>query len=113
MREPGGFDYFALPARPLPRGAREAVSFVVENLAGYLAAGRLLREEEAAAVVGLGGYASVPMARAAARRRVPLVLLEQNAVPGKATRWLARRASPICTTFQKTQAATTAAVRYA
>ena len=52
-----------------------------------------------AAVVGLGGYASVPMARAAARRRVPLVLLEQNAVPGKATRWLARRAALICTAF--------------
>ena len=98
-----GFDYFALPARPLPRGAREAVSFVVENLAGYLTAGRFLREEGAAAVVGLGGYASVPMAHAAARRRVPLVLLEQNAVPGRATRWLARRASLICTTFSETR----------
>jgi UDP-N-acetylglucosamine--N-acetylmuramyl-(pentapeptide) pyrophosphoryl-undecaprenol N-acetylglucosamine transferase len=87
----------------LPRGAREAVSFVVENLAGYLAAGRFLREEGAAAVVGLGGYASVPMAHAAARRRVPLVLLEQNAVPGKATRWLGRRASLICTTFSETR----------
>ena len=97
-----GFDYFALPARPLPHGAREAVSFVVENLAGYLAARRFLREESVAAVVGLGGYASVPMAHAAARRRVPLVLLEQNAVPGKATRWLARRASLVCTAFEET-----------
>ncbi len=61
-----GFDYFALPASPLPRGAREAVAFVVENLTGYLAAGRFLQEEQVAAVVGLGGYASVPMARAAA-----------------------------------------------
>ena len=60
-----GFEYLALPARPLPHGAREAVAFVVENLAGYLAAGRFLREEHVAAVVGLGGYASVPMARAA------------------------------------------------
>jgi UDP-N-acetylglucosamine--N-acetylmuramyl-(pentapeptide) pyrophosphoryl-undecaprenol N-acetylglucosamine transferase len=50
----------------------------------------------------LGGYASVPMARAASRRRVPLVLLEQNAVPGKATRWLAPRAALICTAFDET-----------
>jgi UDP-N-acetylglucosamine--N-acetylmuramyl-(pentapeptide) pyrophosphoryl-undecaprenol N-acetylglucosamine transferase len=98
-----GFEYFALPARPLPSGAREAVSFVVENLAGYLAAGRFLGRERVAAVVGLGGYASVPMAHAAARRRVPLVLLEQNVVPGKATRWLARRASLVCTTFEETR----------
>jgi len=55
-----------------------------------------------AAVVGLGGYASVPMARAAARWHVPLVLLEQNAIPGKATRWLARRAALICTAFEQT-----------
>jgi UDP-N-acetylglucosamine--N-acetylmuramyl-(pentapeptide) pyrophosphoryl-undecaprenol N-acetylglucosamine transferase len=97
-----GFEYFALPARPLPRGAREAVAFLVENLASYLAAGRFLCEEHVAAVVGLGGYASVPMARAAARRRVPLVLLEQNAIAGRATRWLARRATLVCTAFQQT-----------
>ncbi len=94
-----GFEYFALPSRPLPHAAREAVSFVVENLAGYLAARRFLREEHVSAVVGLGGYVSVPMARAATRRDVPLVLLEQNAVPGRATRWLARRATLICTAF--------------
>jgi UDP-N-acetylglucosamine--N-acetylmuramyl-(pentapeptide) pyrophosphoryl-undecaprenol N-acetylglucosamine transferase len=97
-----GFDYVALPARPLPSRAREAVAFLVENLASYLAAGRFLRDEHVAAVVGLGGYASVPMARAATRWRVPLVLLEQNAIPGKATRWLARRAALICTAFEET-----------
>jgi UDP-N-acetylglucosamine--N-acetylmuramyl-(pentapeptide) pyrophosphoryl-undecaprenol N-acetylglucosamine transferase len=97
-----GFEYVVLPARPLPHHAREAVAFLVENLASYLAASRFLREEHVAAVVGLGGYASVPMARAAARWHVPLVLLEQNAIPGKATRWLARRAALICTAFEQT-----------
>ena len=99
-----GFEYFALPSRPLPHAAREAVSFVVENLAGYLAARRFLREEHVSAVVGLGGYVSVPMARAASRCDVPLVLLEQNAVPGRATRWLARRATLICTAFAEAAA---------
>ena len=96
-----GFDFFSLPSRPLPHGAREAVSFVVENLAGYMAASRFLREEHVAAVVGLGGYVSVPMGRAAIRRGVPLVLLEQNAVPGRATRWLARRATLVCAAFDE------------
>ena len=106
-----GFDYFAVAARPLPRSGREAVSFVVENLAGYLAAKRFLRETDVAAVIGLGGYASVPMAQAAARRRVPLVLLEQNAVPGRATRWSARRASLVCTSFKETMAGCRCSVR--
>jgi len=97
-----GFEYLTLPSRPLPSAAREAVAFVVENLAGYLAAGRFLRDERAAAVVGLGGYASAPMAKAAIQHRVPLVLLEQNAVPGRATRWLARNATLVCAAFEET-----------
>lgn len=98
-----GFEYLPLSSRPLPRTASEALSFVVENMAGYIAAGRFLDEERVAGVVGLGGYASVPLGRAAARRRLPLVLLEQNAVLGKANRWLSRFASLLCTSFLETQ----------
>ena len=101
-----GFDYYPLPCRPLPRGAREAVSFVVENFAGYLAAKRFLKEEQVGAVVGLGGYASVPMGRAAVRRRIPLILLEQNVLPGRATRWLAPAAALLCTSFPQTRVRT-------
>jgi UDP-N-acetylglucosamine--N-acetylmuramyl-(pentapeptide) pyrophosphoryl-undecaprenol N-acetylglucosamine transferase len=97
------FDYYPLPCRPLPHGAREAVSFVVENLAGYLAAKRFLKEEQVGAVVGLGGYASVSMGRAAVRRRIPLVLLEQNVAPGRATRWLAPAATLLCASFPQTE----------
>jgi UDP-N-acetylglucosamine--N-acetylmuramyl-(pentapeptide) pyrophosphoryl-undecaprenol N-acetylglucosamine transferase len=98
-----GFEYLALPCRPLPRKAGEAVSFIVENLAGYFAARRYLKDERVDAVVGLGGYASVPMGRAAARTGTPLVLLEQNAVPGRATQWLAKKADLICTSFAETE----------
>ena len=98
-----GFDYVPLPSRPLPQRASEAIGFVVENVAGYFAASRLLDEEDVAGVVGLGGYASVPMGRAAARRRLPLILLEQNVTPGKANRWLSRYASLVCTSFEPSQ----------
>jgi UDP-N-acetylglucosamine--N-acetylmuramyl-(pentapeptide) pyrophosphoryl-undecaprenol N-acetylglucosamine transferase len=98
-----GFEYLALPCRPLPRKAGEAVSFIVENLAGYFAARRCLKDERVDAVVGLGGYASVPMGRAAARTGTPLVLLEQNVVPGRATQWLAKKADLICTSYPETE----------
>jgi UDP-N-acetylglucosamine--N-acetylmuramyl-(pentapeptide) pyrophosphoryl-undecaprenol N-acetylglucosamine transferase len=97
-----GFEYYALPCRPLPRRARETVSFVLENVAGYLAAKRFLKDAQVAGVVGLGGYASVPMGRAAVKCRVPLVLLEQNVLPGRATRWLAPAAAVVCTSFAQT-----------
>ena len=98
-----GFEYLALPCRPLSRQPHRAVLSIVENLAGQLVAGRFLDEEAVSAVVGLGGYVSVPTARAAARRRRPLMLLEQNVVPGKATRWLARSAACVCTAFEQTR----------
>ena len=98
-----GFDYLALPCRPLPGKPGEAVSFVVENLAGYFAARRFLKDERVDAVVGLGGYASVPMGRAAARSSTPLMLLEQNVIPGRATRWLSKKADLICTSFAETE----------
>jgi UDP-N-acetylglucosamine--N-acetylmuramyl-(pentapeptide) pyrophosphoryl-undecaprenol N-acetylglucosamine transferase len=95
-----GFEYFTLPCRPFPRRPREALRFVTENLTGYYAARKLLREQDVSLVVGLGGYASVPAARAAAAARIGIVLLEQNAVPGLATRWLAPSAAVICSTFE-------------
>src|SRR5579871_6594955 len=98
-----GFEYLALSSRPMPRKASETLSFVVENMAGYFAAGRFLDDEDVAGVVGLGGYASVPLGRAAARRRLPLVLLEQNAVLGRANRWLSRFASLVCTSYEETE----------
>ncbi|WOJ94952.1 undecaprenyldiphospho-muramoylpentapeptide beta-N-acetylglucosaminyltransferase [Congregibacter variabilis] len=52
-----------------------------------------------ALVVGMGGYASFPAALAAWLTRRPLLLQEQNAVPGSANRALARFASQIATGF--------------
>lgn len=65
-------------------------------------AGRILLEVNPQVVIGLGGFASVPVVVAANRRGIPVVLLEQNTVPGRATRWLAKRAAAICTSFDET-----------
>ncbi|MBI4231449.1 MAG: glycosyltransferase [Planctomycetes bacterium] len=53
------------------------------------AASRALARWGARAVVGLGGYAAFPGCLAGIARRLPLFLLEQNALPGKVTRLLA------------------------
>ena len=71
---------------------------------GYFQAKRLLRELGASAVVGFGGYASVPAAFAASRLGLRVVLHEQNAVIGRANRLLARRASVIATSFPEVAA---------
>jgi UDP-N-acetylglucosamine--N-acetylmuramyl-(pentapeptide) pyrophosphoryl-undecaprenol N-acetylglucosamine transferase len=99
--ERSGFEYLSLPCRPLPKRPADVLPFVLDNATGYRQATRILQQRRAATVVGLGGYASVPMGRAAARTGVPLVLLEQNAVPGRSTRWLARSATAVCVAFEQ------------
>jgi UDP-N-acetylglucosamine--N-acetylmuramyl-(pentapeptide) pyrophosphoryl-undecaprenol N-acetylglucosamine transferase len=99
-----GFTYrgFSCAAfRPRPR---DILQFVAKSLAGTRAARRFLRRERVSLVVGLGGYASLPMVRAAVSTGTPFILLEQNAYPGKATRWFASRADLVCAAFEAAQA---------
>ncbi|MEX0936274.1 MAG: UDP-N-acetylglucosamine--N-acetylmuramyl-(pentapeptide) pyrophosphoryl-undecaprenol N-acetylglucosamine transferase [Pirellulales bacterium] len=94
-----GFPYIALPASPVPSRASETWRFLSHNVAGYFAAKKFLRDEPASLVVGLGGFASAAVVQAAIARQVPTVLLEQNALPGRATRWYASSASLLCAAF--------------
>ena len=62
---------------------------------------RLLKQLRPAAVIGFGGYPSLPAMFAAAQLGVPTALHEQNAVLGRANRLLARRVSAIATSFPR------------
>jgi UDP-N-acetylglucosamine--N-acetylmuramyl-(pentapeptide) pyrophosphoryl-undecaprenol N-acetylglucosamine transferase len=66
---------------------------------GVLRALLLLRRIRPAAVVGFGGYPTVPPLLAATWRRIPTVIHEQNAVMGRANRLLAPRVSAIALSF--------------
>ena len=96
-----GHHYTMIPAQPMPRNPLQAVRFVTDNVAGYCAARWMLREQRVSLVVGLGGSTSVAVVRAAVARGIPVVLLEQNAVPGRTTRWLSRAAAMVCAAFEE------------
>jgi UDP-N-acetylglucosamine--N-acetylmuramyl-(pentapeptide) pyrophosphoryl-undecaprenol N-acetylglucosamine transferase len=66
---------------------------------GYRQAHAILSRIKPKAVVGFGGYPSVPPFIAAARLDIPAALHEQNAVMGRANRFLAGRARLIASSF--------------
>ncbi len=66
---------------------------------GTVQALRLLGRIRPAAVVGFGGYPTVPPVLAATMRKIPTVIHEQNAVMGRANRLLASRVKAIATGF--------------
>jgi len=80
-------------------GAARVVRGVAATAAGVARALGLLGELRPDLVVGVGGYASVAMVVAAKLRRLPIVLLEQNTVPGVASRTLGRLADRVCLGF--------------
>jgi UDP-N-acetylglucosamine--N-acetylmuramyl-(pentapeptide) pyrophosphoryl-undecaprenol N-acetylglucosamine transferase len=68
---------------------------------GLLDAWRVLGRIGPSAVVGFGGYASVPTMVAARLRRLPAMLHEQNAVLGKANRMVLGGAARVATSFAR------------
>jgi len=66
---------------------------------GILRAYSLLGRLRPAAVVGFGGYPTIPPLLAATWRNIPSIIHEQNAVMGRANRLLAPRVRAIATSF--------------
>ena len=66
---------------------------------GYGKARAILAELKPKALVGFGGYPSVPPFLAAAKLAIPVALHEQNAVMGRANRFLAGHARLIASSF--------------
>ncbi len=83
---------------------RQPWTVLSENWHAWRAARQLIREQSPAVVVGCGGFASVPLVFAAIRAGVPVVLLEQNLIPGRANVWLSRWATKFCLSFEETRA---------
>src|SRR6201996_6897923 len=67
--------------------------------AGTIVALNLMRRLKPAAVVGFGGYPTLPPLLAARLLGVPSVVHEANAVLGRANRFLSRRVSAIATSL--------------
>ena len=98
-----GLDLVMIPPVPLPRRLTPELLRVPARLARAVAESRrILRERQADVVVGFGGYVSLPGYLAARMMGVPVVLHEQNAVPGLANKVAARFAAVVAVSFPGT-----------
>ncbi len=93
-----GFPLHVAPSRPFAR------TVSLDALRAPIGSGRAVATcrpwvRGAASVVGVGGYASLPGVLAARRERIPIVLHEQNAIPGLANRALSRVAEAVAVSF--------------
>lgn len=95
-----GFPLHTVAAVPVPRRPSPALLRLPSGvLASVAQCERIIEEIGATAVATFGGYVSFPASWAAGRRRLPLVVHEQNAVPGLANRLGSRWAAHIAVSF--------------
>ncbi|MBU1486685.1 undecaprenyldiphospho-muramoylpentapeptide beta-N-acetylglucosaminyltransferase [bacterium] len=70
-----------------------------ENLKGFLRSFPILKGFRPDVVIGLGGYASFGIALASFILRIPLLICEQNSIPGRANRFLAFLAKKVAVAY--------------
>ncbi|HEV8563570.1 MAG TPA: undecaprenyldiphospho-muramoylpentapeptide beta-N-acetylglucosaminyltransferase [Actinomycetota bacterium] len=93
-----GFEFHAVAAEQMPRKvSAAALRAPFTALASVRACRPIVARADV--VVGMGGYASLPAVLAARWMKKPLVLHEQNAVPGIVNRLAARWARSVAVSF--------------
>lgn len=105
----GSLETHRLPIRKMTGTLLRRLIGAASLLPGYLAAHRLLARLKPAAVVGFGGYPSLPTMFAAALKG-RTAIHEQNAVLGRVNRLVASRVDAVATSFAETKGAGTNAV---
>ena len=98
----------SLPAHVLPAGrfGKNPLTWIkgiMAVLEGRRMAKRLFDSFQPSAVVGFGGYPSLPAILASTSKKIPTVVHEQNAVLGRVNRLLAHRVQAIATAYGEVQ----------
>ncbi len=94
-------EFRVTPAKPLALSVRGLARFA-RSWGGAVRAARAAIREACKGgarpeLVAMGGFVAAPAVRAARAERCPVILVNLDAVPGKANRWIARRAARVYT----------------
>ncbi len=96
-----GYKIIGLPVAGFQRKlSLKNITFFFKLFSSVLQANKIIKNFKPAVVVGVGGYASGPIMRAANNRKIPTVIQEQNSYAGVTNRLLAKRASKICVAYE-------------
>ena len=96
-----GYEIVGLPVQGFIRKLTLMNFVVLANLWKSLRMAKsVVKDFKPHVVVGVGGYASGPLARVAAKQGIPVVLQEQNSYAGVTNKLLAKLATKICVAYE-------------
>jgi UDP-N-acetylglucosamine--N-acetylmuramyl-(pentapeptide) pyrophosphoryl-undecaprenol N-acetylglucosamine transferase len=95
-----GYEIVGLPVAGFQRRVTwKNVTFFFKLAASMLKARKVITSFKPNVVIGVGGYASGPVLRAAAANGIPTLIQEQNSFPGVTNRILSKKAAAICVAY--------------
>jgi UDP-N-acetylglucosamine--N-acetylmuramyl-(pentapeptide) pyrophosphoryl-undecaprenol N-acetylglucosamine transferase len=77
------------------------ITFFYKLYISMIRSRKIIRSFSPDLAIGVGGYASGPILKDAARKRVPIMIQEQNSYAGVTNRLLARSSRTICVAYEK------------
>jgi UDP-N-acetylglucosamine--N-acetylmuramyl-(pentapeptide) pyrophosphoryl-undecaprenol N-acetylglucosamine transferase len=96
-----GYKIIGLPVRGLIRKLSfENIRVIRDFLKSQRLAKRIIKDFKPNIAVGVGGYASAPVLRAASGMGVPCLLQEQNSYAGVTNKLLSKKAQKICVAYE-------------
>ncbi|MEW6097315.1 MAG: undecaprenyldiphospho-muramoylpentapeptide beta-N-acetylglucosaminyltransferase [bacterium] len=82
---------------------KDQLRFIIKLIVAFFVGIKYLKEFKPDVVVGMGGYASVPIVLGAVLLKIKTVIHEQNLIPGKATRLLAKFVDKVAINFAQSR----------
>ena len=97
-----GYKIIGLPVMGFPRKpGLKMLKFVTSLLKSNRLAKKIINEFNPQIAIGVGGFASGPLLRAAAKKQIPTLIQEQNSYAGITNRLLGKKAGAICVAYDK------------
>jgi len=95
-----GYKIIGLPIMGLQRRLTfQNLKFPFKLWASMLKAKKIITDFKPDVVVGVGGYASGPLLKAATKKGIPALIQEQNSYPGITNKLLATKVQKICVAY--------------
>ncbi len=95
-----GYEIIGLPIMGLQRRLTlQNLKFPFKLIASMLKAKKIVKDFKPDVVVGVGGYASGPLLKAATKLGVPALVQEQNSYPGITNKLLANKVEKLCVAY--------------
>ncbi len=103
-----GFDFVPIELSGFQRdlsveGIKKNISTIVKLVKSLPRAKAIIKDFNPDVVIGFGGYVSGPVVRAAAKKKIPSAVHEQNAFPGVTNKMLAKKVDRVMVTTAAAQ----------